>query len=351
MLTISRDKVIDILKGGVEPAAYCDSGDKVIFATRDCYDDDLITEETPNGVKEGGMANPATGPLYVNGAMPGDVLKVEILEIWLRGDGVMRTSPTAGAFHHLYKERTARRFHLGKNEETGREGFWFDDRLWLDCDAMIGVIGTAPEGEEGVPTDTPGAHGGNMDCNRITAGSTLYLPVHVPGALLALGDLHARMGDGEVMICGLETAGLVTVQVTVLEADEDERVSMMKGALPLLLGADRTRGDEQDSKGREQDSRGGEQDSDIGDKEGRSKEKGRELMTIQSAPTMDEAALLAAQRMRQLVAGLTGLNDVDSGMLMSLVSDLAVCQIVDPLQTVRCAFPMGVLKQYGVSLP
>ena len=66
MLTISRDKVIDILKGGVEPAAYCDSGDKVIFATRDCYDDDLITEETPNGVKEGGMANPATGPLYVS---------------------------------------------------------------------------------------------------------------------------------------------------------------------------------------------------------------------------------------------------------------------------------------------
>lgn len=333
MLTISRDKVIDVLKGRAEPAAYCESGDRVIFATRDCYDDDTITEETPDGVKKDGMANPATGPLYVKGAVPGDVLKVQILEIWLRGDGVMRTSPTAGAFCHLYKERTARRYYLGKNEETGREGFWFDDRLWLDADPMIGVIGTAPKEGEGVPTDTPGTHGGNMDCNKIVAGSTLYLPVNVPGALLALGDLHARMGDGEVMICGLETAGLVTVQVTVLKADGDERVRHMKEALPLLIGAERAV--DKDREGE----RGGERD------------KGRELMTIQSAPTLDEAALLAARRMRQLVAGLTGLGDVDSGMLMSLVSDLAICQIVDPLLTVRCAVLMDVLERYGVSLP
>ncbi len=316
MLTISRDKVVDVLKGGAEPAARCESGDQVIFATRDCYDDDTITEETPNGVKKDGMANPATGPLYVEGAMPGDVLKVQVREIWLRGDGVMRTSPAAGAFCHLYNERTARRFYFGKNEETGKEGFWFDDRLWLDCEPMIGVIGTAPKEEDGVPTDTPGAHGGNMDCNKITAGATLYLPVNVPGALLALGDLHARMGDGEVMICGLETAGLVTVQVTVLKADKDERVRHVKGALPLLIGADR-----------------------------------RELMTIQSARTLDEAALLAARRMQQFVAGLTGLNDVDSGMLMSLVSDLAVCQIVDPILTMRCVFPVDVLERYGVSMP
>lgn len=337
MLTISRDQVVDVLKGGAEPAVCCESGEQVIFATRDCYDDDTITEETPNGVKRDGMANPATGPLYVKGAVPGDVLKVEILEIWLRGDGVMRTSPTAGAFHHLYKERTARRFYLGKDEETGKEGFWFDDRLWLDCDPMIGVIGTAPKGEEGVPTDTPGAHGGNMDCNKITAGSTLYLPVNVPGALLAMGDLHARMGDGEVMICGLETAGLVTVRVTVLKDDGDERVRQMKDALPLLLGADRT----EDEDGKEKDGK---------EKDGKEK-GGRELMTIQSAPTLDEAALLAARRMQQLVAGLTGLNDVDSGMLMSLVSDLTICQIVDPLLTVRCALPMEVLERYGVSLP
>src|SRR5574344_1951576 len=78
---------------------------------------------------------------------------------------------------------------------------------------MIGVIGTAPAYDT-VMTHTPGAHGGNMDCNKIVAGSTLYLPVEVEGALLSIGDLHGLMGDGEVMICGVETGGRVTVRVS-----------------------------------------------------------------------------------------------------------------------------------------
>ena len=82
---------------------------------------------------------------------------------------------------------------------------------------MIGVIGTAPEGEKGIPTITPGKHGGNMDCKKITAGSTLYLSVNVDGGLLSMGDIHALMGDGEVFICGLETAGEITVKISVLK--------------------------------------------------------------------------------------------------------------------------------------
>ncbi len=61
---------------------------------------------------------------------------------------------------------------------------------------------------------TPMDHGGNMDCTQIKAGTTLYLPVYVPGALLSMGDLHAVMGDGEVCGCGLEIEGMVTVRVT-----------------------------------------------------------------------------------------------------------------------------------------
>lgn len=318
MLTISKDYVVDILKGGQEPAAYCESGDTAAFETKDCYDDNDITEENPYGTIGDGLENPATGPLYVRGAEPGDVLKVEIQEIRLRAYGIMRTSVTDGAFHHLYQEKTARRFYFEKNPETGREGFRFDDRLWLDCDTMIGVIGTAAAGE-GVLTVTPGVHGGNMDCNRITEGSVLYLPVHVPGALLSIGDLHARMGDGEVMICGLETAGTVKVRVTVLKGaavagTEASEAGALREALPLLVS-------------------------------------GRQLMTIQSAASLDEAGTLAAQRMQRLVAKLTGLDDVNSGMLMSLLGNLAVCQIVNPLKTVRCEFPLDVLAEYGVRLP
>lgn len=310
MLTISREHVTDILQAGQDPAGYCGSGDIVAFQTRDCYDDNDITEENPYGNHGGGLENPATGPLYVKGARPGDVLKVEILEIRLREYGIMRTSATAGAFHHLYADKSARRFYFEKNPETGREGFWFDDKLWLDCDTMIGVIGTAPSGE-GVLTITPGNHGGNMDCARITAGTTLYLPVNVDGALLSIGDLHARMGDGEMLICGLETAGTVTVRVSVLEKEANR---LLFQALPLLKTKDA-------------------------------------VMTIQSAPDMDEAARLAARTMERFLAGITGLDDVNSGMAMSLLGNLVICQIVNPRITVRCELPLTLLETYGVSLP
>ena len=305
MLTIGRANVTDMLKAVQPAAACCESGDTVAFETRDCYDDNDITEENPYGNVKDGLENPATGPLYVKGAEPGDVLKVEIKEIRLREYGIMRTSPTAGAFHHLYRDKSARRFYFQQDKESGREGFWFDDRLWLDCDTMIGVIGTAPKGE-GVLTITPGSHGGNMDCNKIKAGTTLYLPVNVPGALLSMGDLHARMGDGEVLICGLETAGVVTVRVSVLKGKEHQPLF---AALPLLHAKDR-------------------------------------LMTIQSGKTMDEAAVLAAGKMQQLVKAVCGLTDEDSGMLMSLLGDLVICQIVNPLKTVRCEFPVSVLEGY-----
>ncbi len=306
MIRISRDYVTDCLKAGLEPVAYCESGDVAEFETRDCYDDNDITEDNPYGNHPDGLENPATGPLYVRGAEPGDVLKVEILGIELREYGIMRTSVTDGAFHHLYEKKTARRFYFKKDETAGSCRISFDDKLTLDCDIMIGVIGTAPAGD-GVITITPGSHGGNMDCRKIGIGTTLYLPVNTPGALLAMGDLHALMGDGEMMICGLETGGIVTVRVTVLKKAE---AGYLWDALPLL-----------DADG--------------------------SLMTIQSAETLDEAAKLAACRMQRLVAAVTGLDDVNSGMLMSLKGNLVICQIVNPLKTVRCEFPKEVLECYG----
>ena len=127
--------------------------------------------------------------------MPGDILKAEIRKIELRDYGIMRTSTTDGAFCHLYKERTARRFFFSI---IRRRDIWDSGliRSCAECGPQIGVIGTAPA-KEGVPAITPGSHGGNMDCRRIRQGSVLYLPVSVPGALLSVGDLHALMGDGE----------------------------------------------------------------------------------------------------------------------------------------------------------
>lgn len=299
MLYITKETVNDIMKWDNKPAGYCKSGETIIFETRDCYDNTITSSERPLGDREG-LSNPVTGALYVEGAEVGDILKVEIEDIKLRSWGVMRSSTTAGVFHEKYKKREAIIFQVKDNK------IYFDDKLILDADPMIGVIGTAPVEKEGIPTTTPGKHGGNMDCKKIVKGSTIYLPVNVKGGLLSMGDIHALMGDGEVFICGLEIAGEITVKVSVLKN--------IKLPTPFLY-----------SRGK--------------------------VMSIQSAEDLDKAGDMAAKEMFEFVKEATKQNDVRTGMLMSLLSDMAVCQVVDPLLTVRVEFPLDVLEKYGYKLP
>nr|WP_276946221.1 acetamidase/formamidase family protein [Eisenbergiella massiliensis] len=289
MLTISRDKVYDRLDKNIPPSAICESGETVIFETRDCYDDSVTSEERPLGDREDALGNPATGPLYINGADAGDVLKVEILDISLHSRGVMCASFSWGIFAGRLPEAKAVMYEIEGDKIR------FDDTLLLDCCPMIGVIGTAPAGE-GIATSVPDVHGGNMDCRKIGAGTVLYLPVAVPGALLSMGDLHALMGDGEVFGCGLEIAGTVTVRVSVLKENPIPT--------PFLITRDA-------------------------------------VITIQSAATVFEAGKTAARLMEEFVRRVTGLEEVKSEMLMSLVSHMSVCQIVNPLMTARVEFQIG----------
>ena len=299
MLYITKETVNDIMKWDNKPAGYCKSGETVVFETRDCYDNTITSSERPLGDREG-LSNPVTGALYVEGAEVGDILKVEIEDIKLRSWGVMRSSTTAGVFHEKYKKREAIIFQVKNNK------IYFDDKLILEADPMIGVIGTAPIEKEGIPTTTPGKYGGNMDCKKIVKGSAIYLPVNVKGGLLSMGDIHALMGDGEVFICGLEIAGEITVKVSVLKN--------IKLPTPFLY-----------SRGK--------------------------VMSIQSAEDLDKAGDMAAKEMFEFVKEATKQNDVRTGMLMSLLSDMAVCQVVDPLLTVRVEFPLEALEKYGYKLP
>lgn len=297
MLEISREHVVCSLSSLHKPAARCASGDTVVFHTRDCYNDEIQTE-TDCPASE--YANPATGPLFVEGAEPGDVLKVEILKIETADRGVMRTAPGHGAYQNVISERCVRFFPIENGEIP------FDGHLRIPADVMIGVIGTAPAEGEDISTETPREHGGNMDCRLITAGTTLYLPVFAPGALLAIGDLHAAMGDGETLICGLECRGTVTVRVTALK----------NACLPTPCVA-----------------------------------TAQGLSTIQSAPTLDEAAVLASRAMHAFLTRTCPLDNAAAGMLLSLQGHLVVCQIVDPLLTVRMDLPQYILDAYGVVLP
>ena len=295
MLTIHTDTKVHVMAKENVPAAYCKAGDTVRFETLDCFGGQLTSEDQHMGGLDWSNINPATGPLYIEGAKAGDVLKVEILSIELDDHGVMI---------HSEGERVTGRSVTGDVTkilpiENGCAKF--NDKLSFALCPMIGVIGTAPAGE-GIPTGTPGAHGGNMDCTRIGAGTTLYLPVNVDGALLAMGDMHAVMGDGEVGVCGVEIAGSITVRVSVLKD--------CALPTPFLLTDEHA-------------------------------------MTICSAKTADEAGDNATLAMHAFLINELGMDAHDAGMLLSIAGNLRVCQIVDPEKTFRMELPRSITRAYG----
>ncbi|MDR2005621.1 MAG: acetamidase/formamidase family protein [Acidaminococcales bacterium] len=287
------------------PAMTVRQGTPVCFATKDCFSNRLETESVPFTSVSWEHINPATGPVFIEGAEPGDILRVDILNIQVADKGVIGSAPGFGALPDGVGEVT--RIVPIKD---GRAVFAWPRAGGPLCRAlplcpMVGVIGVAPPAEA-IPTGTPGMHGGNMDCKRIVKNAVLYLPVFVKGALFALGDLHALMGDGEVVVCGLEIPGEVTVSFKVIKG--------LKLPLPLLA-------------------------------------EGGELMTIASAVTLDEAASLAARNMQDFLTGALGMDKTAAAMLLSVEGNLCVCQVVDPLKTARMEISLDVLKQAAYELP
>ena len=190
-----------------KPEASIESGETLIFRAEDCFGN-AVQEETPMGEISLEYSNPAAGPVYVNGAEKGDVLKVEILDIDVNDHGVVCTFAHCGPFQDKNEIRT-RILPLDHGVTT------FNDVSWI-TKPMVGVIGTSPA-EGSVGCGFAFELGGNMDCSVITAGSTVYLPVEVDGGLLQMGDIHASMGDGELTGTGIEVQGDITVRVTLIK--------------------------------------------------------------------------------------------------------------------------------------
>ena len=299
MLTIKRDTVVYAMSAKNAPAAHAASGDTILFETMDCFSGQIMKESDCLGTLDWDRINPATGPVFIDGAEPGDTLKVEILRIDLAPRAAMVESPDSGITGLAAAEEHTKILHVGAGKVA------FNDKVTLPECAMIGVIGTAPV-EKDISTGTPDLHGGNMDCKRIGAGATLYLPVNVAGGLLAMGDLHAVMGDGEVCVCGAEIAGEVTVRVTVIKG--------RPMPLPFLVTKEHA-------------------------------------MAIYSAEGLDAAAEGTTLRMRSFLIDAVGMKPHEAGMLLSLAGDLRICQAVDPNKTCRMELPLAILDQLGYQFP
>lgn len=298
MIELDDSKTLFSFDKDLEPVLKVPSGETVRIRTKDCFGNQLQGPEDQLSEIDWEAINPATGPIYVEGAVEGGTLKVHIDNIELDAQTSSCTGKDEGVCGDRFSDWAT---HFCKVEDG--KVVW-DERLSIPLAPMIGVIGVAPEGEP-VNCGTPGKHGGNMDNTAIAAGATLYFPVAVDGALFGCGDMHAVMGDGEVSVSGAEVAGYATVTLTALPE--------LSVPNPLI-----------------------ENETHFG--------------IIVSAESLDKASELAVQQMVDLLASRTNESEADLVMLLSLVADVRVCQMVDPEKTVRFMVPKYVLDAIGFSL-
>jgi len=187
-------------------------GESVRLETEDAFSGQIRTNNDRRDKSIKPYGNPLTGPIYVEGAQPGDTLAVEILEILPSiGQCATRTSDPRQLAEWLGTECPH-----GSHVCPIRDGLiHWSDSVTIPYRPMLGCIGTSPE--MGVPTTIPaGLHGGNMDIIETAPGNTVYLPVYVPGAYFYLGDAHAAMGHGELSASGLEMPSHTTVRINLI---------------------------------------------------------------------------------------------------------------------------------------
>lgn len=287
-----KDQYIYSFSQENEPVMHVASGETLRFHTKDCFCNQITSEEQKVETIDWDVINPATGPVFVEGAKPGDILKVKIEKMELGEYGVMVAISGDGVLGNDFTENKVKIIKVSGDVAE------YNEEIQIPCTPMIGVIGVAPAGAA-IPCGEPGNHGGNMDNTKIGEGATLYLPVSVEGALLAMGDVHANMGDGEIMVSGIEIPAVVQVSVEVLEGKELRT--------PFL--------ETQDA-----------------------------LYSIASDKDLEQAIYIATSEMCKHIQEKKNYSIQDAGMLMSAVGNLEICQVVDPKRTVRFKMEKKYLK-------
>ncbi|WP_435204087.1 acetamidase/formamidase family protein [Micromonospora sp. bgisy143] len=297
--------------GGRLPVAHVRSGDVFTVHTQDCFGG-LVRgpADLPSQVCQMPYLNPVSGPFFVEDAEPGDTLAVHLLSIEPASDwGVSATFPYFGA--------------LTSTSHTATLQPPLDERVWvydidrhagvvryratasehtveLPLDPMIGTIGVAPGGMESRSTIVPDYYGGNLDTPELRAGTTLYLGVNVHGAMLALGDGHARQGHGEACGVGVEIATVTTLAVEVV-----------KGAATAWprLETDTT------------------------------------IMSVGCARPLEDAYRMAHQDLTAWTVDLCGLQTLDAYQLISQAGRAPIGNVCDPNYTVLAAIDKALLPQ------
>lgn len=292
MRTLGKDKIIYSFKPENQNVYFVEDGETFWVETDDCYSGQIISEEILRPNIDISIMDASVGPIGVENAEAGDTLCVEVVDIKFAEYGVMVTSPGLGVLGEKITKANTKIIPI-------KDGYaHFSDDIVLPLTPMIGVMGVSPKKGD-IHCAVPGDHGANMDTKEIKIGSKVYLPVSVSGAGLAVGDLHACMGDGELSGTGIETAGKVCLKVTVLKGNSISR--------PII-------------------------------------ENEESIFTVASAKEFREAIKIAVDDMVSLISKSLNLEFQDAYRLLSATCDIQISQVVNDLITVRVRAPKKLLK-------
>lgn len=268
----------------------------MVFDTQDALGGQIESEEDIMEGIDFSKVNPATGPVYVKTACPGDALVIEVEDIKLGEKGIMLATPGLGILGDKVKVPTTKIVPIVEGKVL------FSKNITLSVSPMLGVIGVAPANVP-VPCGIAGDHGGNMDTRDIRQGVKLFLPVFVEGGLLAIGDVHAAMADGETCGTGVEITASVTVVINVIKGFPLKR--------PVVETED-------------------------------------SFIVIGSAENLENAVKIAVEDATKIVSKSLRIPFEEAYMLLSVAGSVKVSQMVDPARTARVELSKEILKELTI---
>ena len=291
MKRLTKDKHIYFLDPNAIPAITIAPGEELIVETWDAFEGarDLKAIDART------LKGPATGPIYVKGATPGDALKVEFISIKPAKESVHMVNPGRG-----YLDEEFNQYRVTILPIEG-DHLLFPGGIKLPLRPSLGLVATTPTYVQNTASDS-GPYGGDIDMQELVEGSTIYMPVFVEGGLLAMGDCHSIVGDGAVAGTGAET-----------EAEIHIRVTLEKG---LNLNAPRALTPEY-------------------------------FVTLSYGEELGPAMKQAVRDMVDFLVQEKGMKPYDAYSLLSLAGDIRISRTFRPISPVKMLLSRKVLEQLG----
>jgi acetamidase/formamidase len=280
---LKRDQTHNKFSKKIAPVLKVPSGAVIEAETEEASDKQLKLDSSVEDLTKISFdpIHPLTGPVYVEGAQPGDVLAVTLHKVEIGDWGWVGVFPGFGLLADEFKEPYLRNFKLGKDAKA----IGFSDKITIPLKPFPGVMGVAPDTDEMLSTIPPRANGGNMDDHHLTEGTTVYFPVFVEGALFSIGDCHAVQGAGEVCGTAIEAPMRIIYEVKVIKGKKYLREPQYETDTYYAVTA--------------------------------------------FATTLDEAAKKAMHYMVDYLEAEHGLDRTEAYVLCSLVADLKIAEVVD----------------------